>query len=82
MESVRSEGPVVLRTYSDEMRAHHARALLADSGIDAVVLAENAAGMRPFLDLVLGVQLMVRGPDAQRADRILQEVEQSSLDAE
>ena len=80
MESVQPDGPVVLRTYSDEMRAHHARALLADSGIDAVVLAENAAGMRLHLGRALGVQLMVRGPDARRSDRILQEVEQSHFD--
>jgi len=75
MTAAEPEGPVVLRSYGDETEAHHARSLLADNGIDAEVVTTDFAGIFESAEIVGGAQLLVRKPDAERADAILQEVE-------
>lgn len=76
MTPAEPEGPVVLRSYGDETEAHHARSLLAESGIDAEVVTVNLAGIFESAEIVGGAQLLVRKADAERADKILQEVEE------
>jgi hypothetical protein len=82
MTAAEQEGPVVLRSYGDETEAHHARSLLAENGIDAEVVTTDFAGFFDSAEIVGGAQLLVRKADAERADKILQEVEEEPPETE
>jgi hypothetical protein len=62
---------VTVRTYGSRVEAELARGLLEACGIPSYVSADDAGGMRPSLQLVLGVRLIVRAIDLPLARRIL-----------
>jgi hypothetical protein len=62
---------IVIKTYSDRLTAVMAQGQLAASGVIALVHTDNGGGMRPDLDLTLGVQLLVPLDAAEVALQIL-----------
>lgn len=66
-----SDEVVVLRTYSTEVEAQLAAAVLVANGIDAEVSADTAGGTIPSIALVFPVRLLVRGTDAALARELL-----------
>ena len=67
----RSEDLVVVRTYSYRPEAELARSALEANGIEATVEADDCGGQRPLLGANIGVKLLVRRPDADRASKLL-----------
>jgi hypothetical protein len=62
---------VVLRTFTNELQAEIAKDHLVAHGIEAFVSKDDAGGMRPHLQLTMGVRLLVLMSDADRASEIL-----------
>jgi Putative prokaryotic signal transducing protein len=74
MRSARHPEPIVtVRTFASELEAQLAKAILAASGIPAVVMHDDAGGMLPSLTFVRGVRLAVRREHARRALALLDE---------
>lgn len=65
------DGFVVIRTFGNEVDAQIAQGTLASLGVSALLETDNCGGMRPHLDLTVGVRLLVAQPDADRALEIL-----------
>lgn len=66
---------VTVATYLDSIQAHIMKGLLESEGIESFVFDELAAAYNP---LVLGVRLVVRQSDLERAAKILGEEKQNS----
>ena len=62
---------VVLRTFTNHVDADLARSALEAVGIESIVRADDAGGMRPSFWVATGVQLMVRADDATSAEDVL-----------
>lgn len=71
---------LVIRTYISEFPANLAKATLEGSGIDTMLRKDDGGGMRPYLQAATGIQLLVRQDDAERADKILRNVENEESD--
>lgn len=65
--------PICLATFSTEMDAHLARMRLESVGIFSFVSKDDCGGMRPWLQPVTGVRLMVRRADAEQALEVLED---------
>ncbi|HEV8598983.1 MAG TPA: DUF2007 domain-containing protein [Gemmatimonadales bacterium] len=63
---------VVLKTYTNRAEAELAQGILQANGIDALVSSDDAGGMQPWLQLALGVRLLVHHEDALRAAWLLE----------
>jgi hypothetical protein len=63
-----------LTTYSAEMPAEMARMVLEANGIEAFISKDDCGGMRPYLQPVTGVRLLVRTSDEKAAAEILKQV--------
>ena len=61
---------VVVGTFLNKVEAELAQGALSAAGIEAMVSADDAGGLRPGLWMG-GVRLLVRTEDAGRATRIL-----------
>ena len=61
---------VVVGTYLNRMDAEVARGALEAVGIDSMIAADDAGGVRPSLWMT-GVKLIVRREDAERANQTL-----------
>lgn len=58
--------PVVVARFASRVEAELARSLLAEHGIDARVIADDAGGLHPELSIVTGgVGLLVTAQDAE-----------------
>ena len=66
-----SQELVVLRTFNNNIDADLARSALEAVGIESLVRADDAGGLRPSLWVGSGVQVMVRAEDAQWAEEVL-----------
>jgi hypothetical protein len=66
-----SDELVVLRTFTNHIDADLARSALEAVGIESMVRADDAGGLRPSLWVGNGVQLMVRAEDAKWAEEVL-----------
>ena len=66
-----SNSPTCVATFSSEMDADMARMRLESCGIDSFVAKDDCGGMRPWLQPITGVRLMVRFADAKRAHEII-----------
>jgi hypothetical protein len=66
-----SQELVVLRTFNNHIDADLARSALEAVGIESLVRADDAGGLRPSLWVGSGVQLMVRAEDAKWAEEVL-----------
>ena len=60
-----------VKTYNSEIDANLAKTVLESEGIFSSVFKDDLGGMRPDLSLTLGVRLMVRKADLERAKQIL-----------
>ncbi|MBF0286539.1 MAG: DUF2007 domain-containing protein [SAR324 cluster bacterium] len=65
----------VIRTFSNEIIARIASAHLEAQGIDSTVHKDDCGGAYPQLQMSIGVHLLVAHHDLERAEAILQEVE-------
>lgn len=61
----------VVERYISEVEANMSRSILAAEGIEVMVVSDDAGGMYPQLHLPLGLQLVVRRHDLERAREIL-----------
>ena len=66
------EETVILKIFATEIDAGMARDVLNDEGITAFVFKDDGGGMEPHLQRSLGVRLVVKPGDAERARKILQ----------
>lgn len=62
---------VVVKTFLSEFEAEIAKGMLEEEGIECYVSSDDTGGMRPHLQLTLGVRLIVMEKDLQRALEIL-----------
>lgn len=62
---------IVIRNYISEIPANLAKAALEGSGIEVMIRKDDCGGMRPYLQIATGIQLLVRQDDARRAEEIL-----------
>ena len=66
-----ADGLYVIRTFSTEVEASLAEAVLEANGIDSSVMADNAAGVLPYLNTLHPLRLVVRGEDVEAAIALL-----------
>jgi hypothetical protein len=62
---------VVLRTFGSRFDADLAKVVLEANGILATIASDDAGGMQPWMQGLLGVKLYVRHEDAIAAARVL-----------
>ena len=62
---------VMLERFPSELDAEIAKSVLGCEGIPAMILKDDAGGMEPQFQLTMGVRLMVRQADLDRAREIL-----------
>ena len=62
---------VVVRTYSNKFDADVAKSALDAAGIESMIRADDAGGLRPGLWMGNGVELLVNARNAARAVEIL-----------
>jgi len=70
---MRRTEPVCIATFSSEIEAELAKAKLEMEGIAAFIAKDDCGGMRPHLQTILGVRLMVSDKVAVVAQRLLHE---------
>ena len=63
---------VIVRTFLNRFEADVAKSALDAAGIDAIIRADDAGGMRPAMSMGSAVELVVRVEDASRAVQILE----------
>jgi hypothetical protein len=69
---------VVVRVFSNTLEADLASSWLEAEGVEFTVLADDAGGTYPFLQVTRGVKLLVRAADEDRAKEILDAAERES----
>ena len=73
-----SEEIVVLRVFDNELEAQMAQQRLQDSGVRTFIFKDDGGGMEPHLQRTNGVRLVLNSADAERAEDILQALENSA----
>ncbi|HEU0055162.1 MAG TPA: DUF2007 domain-containing protein [Longimicrobium sp.] len=73
-----SDDLVVVRTFMEDVSAHIARSALEASGIDSIILRDDAGGMEIGLTFSNQIRLVVRREDAEEALRVLDEIEETA----
>jgi hypothetical protein len=76
MRSVRQKAQqevfmVVLRTFATRLDAGLAKVVLEANGLSAMIASDDAGGMQPWMQGLLGVKLYVHHEDAIAAARVL-----------
>ena len=64
---------IPIKSYSSRMDADLAKAVLEANGIEAIVSADDAGGMEPWLASAQHIQILVREEDASVARDLLEE---------
>jgi len=62
---------ICIATYPDEMSAEVAKTSLVARGIPAFVSKDDCGGMKPHLQMITAIRLMIRADDAAEAADIL-----------
>lgn len=62
---------VTVRTFASRAEADLARSALEAYGIECMVGADDCGGQRPPLAMSIGVRLMARAEDLERAEEVL-----------
>ena len=62
---------VIVETFLNRFEADVARSALDAAGIDSLIRADDAGGMRPAMSMGSAVALLVRAEDAERAGEVL-----------
>jgi hypothetical protein len=70
---------VVVGTFLNQIDAEVAQGALEAGGIEAMISADDAGGLRPHLSMTGGVRVFVRAEDAERASKILGESPRAPL---
>ncbi|MDQ3242664.1 MAG: DUF2007 domain-containing protein [Gemmatimonadota bacterium] len=70
-EELSPDALYVIRTFSTDVEASLAEAVLEANGIDSSVVSDNAAGVLPYMNTLHPVRLVVRGADAEAALALL-----------
>jgi hypothetical protein len=65
------EHPVVLQNYSSRALAELAKSKLRASGVDSVVMVDDAGGQYPGLGMARGAELVVESRELKRAKKVL-----------
>ena len=68
------DGMTRLATYTNELEAQMAKGRLEALGVTVVLTKDNVGGMRPHLDLQVGVKLYVPDAEVEKARDILAEL--------
>ena len=71
---MKDDTTICVATFSNELEADMARMSLDSHGIDSFVSKDDCGGMRPWLQPITGVRLIVRESEAKQASEILEEV--------
>ena len=61
----------MIRTFSRDVDARLAEAVLEAHGIDSMIIGDNAAGMLPYLNTLHPILLAVRESDVEEAMSLL-----------
>ena len=70
---MRDQDLVLIRTFSNQFEADMAISVLQAAGIDAIIQADSAGGMRPHIAWASGgFKVLVREGDARAAKEILE----------
>jgi hypothetical protein len=72
------EPTVRIAIFGSDTEAHIARGLLESNGIPCFVTTDDCGGIYPHLQLATGVRLITRKSDAERASKILAEVQEEN----
>jgi len=64
----------VLKIFASEIEAGMTQQVLQEGGVSAFIFKDDAGGMEPHLQRTAGVRLLVNRKDAERANRILDEL--------
>ncbi len=64
-------GLVVVRTFADRIEAELAHSALEAAGIESMIRADDAGGLRPAMGFSNGVALLVRAEQADAAAEVL-----------
>ncbi len=62
---------VVVGTFWNHIEAELAQSALEAAGVESMISADDAGGLRPHLSLTRGVRLLVRAADTEQAAGIL-----------
>jgi hypothetical protein len=73
-----SEEVVVLKTFNNEVDAGVSQQVLQNAGVKAFVFKDDGGDMEPQLQLTTDVRLVANRADADRAQKILQSLENSA----
>ena len=65
------EGLFIIRTFSRDVDARLAEAVLDANGIESIVIGDNAAGMLPYLNSLHPIRIAVKEADVEEATRLL-----------
>ncbi len=66
-------GLFVIRTFARDLDARIAESVLEANGIESIVMADNAAGMMPYLDALHPIRIAVREADVEDALELIGE---------
>jgi len=64
-------GLFVIRTFSRDVDARLAEAVLDANGIESMIIGDNAAGMLPYLNSLHPIRIAVKEEDVEEATRLL-----------
>ena len=64
-------GLFIIRTFSRDVDARLAEAVLDANGIDSIIVGDNAAGMLPYLNALHPIRLAVNEADVEDAISLL-----------
>lgn len=64
---------VTIGSYSNEVEAQFAQAMLEANGIGSIILRDDAGGMLPSLHILVNVKLAVQEEDAEEARELLED---------
>ena len=64
-------GLFVIRTFSRDVDARLAEAVLDANGIESIIIGDNAAGMLPYLNSLHPIRIAVKEEDVEEATRLL-----------
>ena len=63
----------IIRTFSRDVDARLAEAVLEANGIESMIIGDNAAGMLPYLNALHPIRLAVKESDVEDALKLLDE---------
>lgn len=71
---MKNESLVCICIFSSEQEAVLARMRLEANGVPAFISADDCGSWRPWLQLSMGIRLMVRSVDAEHASEVLNDL--------